>query len=122
MASSLSQYIDSLAGNAVKNYLKVHAPMRATGLGSYPDVLGFGLVMVLASKHSLEFTTISDLQKMVLNETVGLIFGVKESFFVNKIISVVLIVVSVIIIIVGAMKADPAFWFLDRPVCMHLSS
>ena len=54
-ANALSQYINSLCGNKVKNALKEALPMYINGLGSYPDFLALGIVFVAIGIHFIIF-------------------------------------------------------------------
>ena len=53
IANALSQYINSLCGNAIKNALLKAMPMNLEGLGPYPDFLAFGAVLVVVGKFHL---------------------------------------------------------------------
>jgi cationic amino acid transporter 3 len=47
VATSLSQYIDTLSGNKISSYLKAHLSMHVKNIAQYPDFLAFGLTMVV---------------------------------------------------------------------------
>ncbi len=46
-ANALSQYINSLCDNKIKNALREAMPMNIHGLGPYPDFLAFGIIMTV---------------------------------------------------------------------------
>lgn len=93
VARGLSNYIDALSNNSMKNALTDAMPINVDFLSSYPDFLSFGLVMILAGL---------------------LAFGVKESTMLNNIFTGLNMIVIGIVIVAGAMKADPANWNIPK--------
>ncbi|CAF0761137.1 unnamed protein product [Brachionus calyciflorus] len=87
--NSLSQYINSLAGDKIREYLRNAIPINIRSLASYPDFLAFGLAIVI---------------------TILLLVGVKESTFLNKLFTVFNILIILFITICGAIKADFKNW------------
>jgi amino acid transporter len=55
VANALSQYIDSFTGRKMRAYLSKNLPISVPYLGSYPDFLAFGIVMVVTCKYFLSF-------------------------------------------------------------------
>jgi hypothetical protein len=52
-ANALSQYINSLCGNQIKNALKQAMPLHIHGLASFTDFLALGVVFVAIGKNVL---------------------------------------------------------------------
>ena len=46
-ANALSQYINSISGNKIKNALTHSMPMDINGLGPYPDFLALAVVFIV---------------------------------------------------------------------------
>uniref|UniRef100_A0A1I8PZF6 Cationic amino acid transporter C-terminal domain-containing protein n=1 Tax=Stomoxys calcitrans TaxID=35570 RepID=A0A1I8PZF6_STOCA len=93
VARGLSGYFDSLINETMSKTLKEVMPINVGFLGDYPDFLGFGMVLVL---------------------TCVLAFGVKESSFLNNIFTSVNIGTILIVLVAGAMNADPANWSIPE--------
>ncbi|XP_043272129.1 cationic amino acid transporter 3 [Venturia canescens] len=91
MARGLSDYIDSLLGNVMRDYLQSIMPIDISFLSEYPDFFAFGMVVLL----------------------VGLLcIGVKESSYLNMGFTVINLATITIIVVAGAIKADPKNWRL----------
>ncbi|CAF0949667.1 unnamed protein product, partial [Brachionus calyciflorus] len=89
VSNALSQYIDKLTGRKIQAFFRSTMPFNSPFLGPYPDLLAFGLVMII---------------------TCFMLVGVKESALMNKIFTVLNITVLSFIIITGATKADFSNW------------
>lgn len=50
MVKGLSNYIDELAGNKISDFFLEHMAMDINGLGAYPDLFAFGIIMVFTRK------------------------------------------------------------------------
>ena len=94
-ASALSRYIDSLFDNKIQDALRGAMPMDLEGIAQYPDFLAFVLVMVI---------------------TAFMVVGVKESTMLNKLFTLLNIVVIVFIFVCGIIKADIANWRIKPEV------
>ncbi|XP_043502159.1 cationic amino acid transporter 3 [Polistes fuscatus] len=89
VARGLSNYIDALIGNVMGKTLHSIMPINISFLSEYPDFFAFGMVMLLVLLLSI---------------------GVKESSFLNNIFTIINIVTIIIVIVAGAIKADPKNW------------
>ena len=89
VARGLSNYLDALIGNTISKTLTSVMPIHVRFLSDYPDFFAFGVVMLLIILLSI---------------------GVKESSMLNNIFTVVNLITIVIIVVAGAIKADPANW------------
>ncbi|XP_014605421.1 PREDICTED: cationic amino acid transporter 3 isoform X2 [Polistes canadensis] len=89
VARGLSNYIDALIGNVMGKTLYSIMPIDISFLSEYPDFFAFGMVMLLVLLLSI---------------------GVKESSFLNNIFTIINIVTIIIVIVAGAIKADPKNW------------
>ncbi|XP_015184081.1 PREDICTED: cationic amino acid transporter 3 [Polistes dominula] len=92
VARGLSNYLDALVGNVMGKTLHSIMPIDISFLSDYPDFLAFGMVMLLVLLLSI---------------------GVKESSFLNNIFTVINIVTIIIVIVAGAIKADPKNWYIS---------
>ncbi|XP_075160148.1 cationic amino acid transporter slimfast [Haematobia irritans] len=93
VARGLSGYFDTLIDQNMSKALKEAMPINVDFLGDYPDFLGFGMVLLL---------------------TCILAFGVKESSFLNNIFTSVNIITILIVLVAGAMNADPSNWSIPE--------
>lgn len=83
MARGLSDYIDSLLGNVMRDYLQSIMPIDISFLSEYPDFFAFGMVILL----------------------VGLLcIGVKESSYLNMGFTVINLATISIIVVAGSFK------------------
>ncbi|XP_076685107.1 cationic amino acid transporter slimfast [Andrena cerasifolii] len=89
VARGLSNYLDALIGNTISKTLTSVMPIHVRFLSDYPDFFAFGVVMLLIILLSI---------------------GVKESSMLNNIFTVINLITIVIIVVAGAIKADPANW------------
>ncbi len=115
-ANSLSNYINSVSNNVISDYLKSAVPMQAKGLAEYADFLAFLLCIAVTSKMNFFHNMVWFRVKFKSNFYHCLMFrvlvfiGVKESTFLNKIFSVLNLVVIFAITIIGATKLNSANW------------
>jgi solute carrier family 7 (cationic amino acid transporter), member 3 len=93
VARGMSGYIDALMDNQMAKTLKEVLPINVSFLADYPDFFSFAIVMLLA---------------------VLLAVGVKESTVLNNIFTTVNVVVIGIVLVAGAMKADPDNWRIPK--------
>ncbi|XP_078043797.1 cationic amino acid transporter slimfast isoform X2 [Augochlora pura] len=89
VARGLSSYLDALIGNVIRKTLTAAMPINVSFLSEYPDFFACSVVFLLVILLSI---------------------GVKESSILNNIFCVVNLIVIAIIVIAGAIKADPANW------------
>ncbi|XP_016959525.1 cationic amino acid transporter 3 [Drosophila biarmipes] len=89
VARGLSGYFDSLIDNNMSKALNGSMHIDVDFLGDYPDFLSFGMVLLLAAI---------------------LAFGAKESSFLNNIFTTVNLVTIAIVLVAGAMNANPDNW------------
>ena len=93
VARGLSNYLDALIGNTISKTLTSAMPIHVNFLSDYPDFFAFGVVMLLIILLSI---------------------GVKESSMLNNIFTVINLITIVIIVVAGAIKADPANWRIAK--------
>uniref|UniRef100_A0A336MQ49 CSON005275 protein n=1 Tax=Culicoides sonorensis TaxID=179676 RepID=A0A336MQ49_CULSO len=93
VVKGLSGYVDELTGNQISGWFLDVMPMNVTGLGAYPDLFAFGIIMLF---------------------TIALAFGARESAMVNNIFTMTNVSVVLFVIVCGAFKADPANWKLTE--------
>ncbi|XP_076450038.1 high affinity cationic amino acid transporter 1-like [Babylonia areolata] len=92
LGRALSSYVDSVSGNVILEAFRHHLPMAVPGLAAYPDFLALALVAV----------------------AVGIVaVGVKESVWVNTILSCINIFIIAIMIVCGFYKGDLHNWQLS---------
>ena len=96
-ASALSRYIDSLLNNKIEKSFASAMPMDLEGFAKYPDFLAFILVLII---------------------TAFMVMGVKESTLLNKIFTLLNIVVIVFIFVCGIIKSDLSNWRIKPDVKM----
>ncbi|XP_044584976.1 cationic amino acid transporter 3-like [Cotesia glomerata] len=92
VARGLSNYVDSLIDNKMRNYFHSIMPIEVSFLSDYPDFFAFGVVMLLI---------------------VLLCVGVQESSYLNMGFTVINLTTILIVIVAGSIKADPANWSID---------
>ncbi|XP_077291565.1 cationic amino acid transporter slimfast [Arctopsyche grandis] len=89
VAKGMSNYIDALTGNAMKNFFLEHMPMKIGFMAEYPDFFAFFLVLVI---------------------TALLAVGVKESTRLNNVFTALNLVTVIIVVVAGSIKADVSNW------------
>ncbi|XP_008548794.1 cationic amino acid transporter 3-like [Microplitis demolitor] len=92
VARGLSNYVDSLIDNKMRNYFFSIMPIEVSFLSDYPDFFAFGVVMLLI---------------------ILLCVGVQESSYLNMGFTAINMVTILIVIVAGSIKADPANWNID---------
>ncbi|XP_011148304.1 high affinity cationic amino acid transporter 1 isoform X2 [Harpegnathos saltator] len=92
---ALSEYIDTLSNNTMKNAFTSAAPINVEYMSSYPDFFAFGITLVFAA---------------------AVAFGAKESSFANNIFTLVNLAVVLFVVIAGSFKADINNW-KTKPEC-----
>lgn len=48
----LSNYVDELTDNQISGWFLDTMPMNVTGLGAYPDLFAFGIIMLFTCKKT----------------------------------------------------------------------
>jgi amino acid transporter len=91
MSNALSQYIDYVFDRKIRKFMLAYIPLNVTGLGPYPDFLAFGFACFA---------------------TFMMIVGVKESAYINKLITMINILILAFITVAGATKASFSNWNL----------
>ncbi|NXA77844.1 CTR1 protein, partial [Thryothorus ludovicianus] len=101
VARAWSAAFDSIIGNHISTFFNNMIPMHVPGmLAKHPDFFAFILILLL---------------------TVLLAFGVSESALVNKIFTVVNLLVLSFVIIAGFIKGDIKNWQLSEKICVNCS-
>lgn len=90
VARGFSNYVDTLFGNTMSDYLKANAAIKMEHFAQYYDIFAFGAVVIL---------------------TLLLCSGVQETSYLNRVCSGVNLLTIVIIIVVGASKGNFKFNF-----------
>ncbi|XP_069569394.1 cationic amino acid transporter 2 [Brachyistius frenatus] len=93
VAKAWSGTFDDLIGNGIATFLGKLVPMALPGLASYPDFFAAGLIMLLAGV---------------------LAFGAKESVIINKVFTVLNVIVLIFVIFTGFIKGDINNWYIDK--------
>jgi amino acid transporter len=93
VARGLGVYIDSLFDYKMRNFWREIFPIDIDFLSQYPDLLSFGIVMVL---------------------TLILAHGVKESSWVHSFFTAINCLTIGVVIIAGSLVADPKNWFTEE--------
>lgn len=93
VARGLSNYIDALMDNRMKEFLRATMPINVGFLGQYPDWLAWIVILVL-------------------NAVIA--FGVKESTFVNNICTTFNLATICVVIVAGGIAANPANWSIAK--------
>ncbi|XP_031713728.1 cationic amino acid transporter 2 [Anarrhichthys ocellatus] len=101
VALAWSGTFDDLIGGAISKYFEANAAMSLTGLAPYPDVFAAVLVMLLSGV---------------------LAFGVKESTTINKIFTVINILVLVFVAIAGFIKGDISNWQISEEALINATA
>lgn len=94
-ARALSQNIDSLLYHRISNLSLKYSKINIPGLTDYPDYLALVIIFIAS---------------------ILLVFGIKESSRLNKIINFGNVTIVFLIIIFGFLKADLNNWLLDPKV------
>nr|CAD7439579.1 unnamed protein product [Timema bartmani] len=93
VAKGLSLYLDSLLNNTMKEAFRTIAPMNISFMSPHFDFFSFSASMSL---------------------TVALALGVKESSFMNNILTTLNMGVVLFVIIAGSWKANPQNWKISK--------
>ncbi|XP_034938009.1 cationic amino acid transporter 3-like [Chelonus insularis] len=93
VARGLSNYVDSLIENKMRDYFQSVMPINVPFLSDYPDFFAFLVVMLLV---------------------LLLCIGVQESSYLNMCFTAVNLVTILIVIVAGSIKADPANWRIPK--------
>ncbi|KAF7988806.1 hypothetical protein HCN44_007116 [Aphidius gifuensis] len=89
VARGLSEYVDAMINNTMKDNLHSLMPINVPYLADYPDFFAFGVIILLS---------------------ILLCIGARESSNLNMIFTVVNLATILIVIIAGSIKAVPAYW------------
>lgn len=92
VARGLSGYIDFQVGGKMSEFWLKLVPMKVDFLAEYPDVLSFGIVMVL---------------------TAVLAAGVKESSYLHSVFTTINLCTIVMVVIAGSLRASTSNWSID---------
>ncbi|XP_020495084.2 cationic amino acid transporter 2-like [Labrus bergylta] len=101
VALAWSGTFDDLIGGVISKFFEENAPMALTGLAPYPDVFAAVLVLLLSGV---------------------LAFGVKESTTINKIFTVINILVLVFVTISGFIKGDIINWNISEEALINATA
>ncbi|XP_060904686.1 cationic amino acid transporter 2-like [Labrus mixtus] len=101
VALAWSGTFDDLIGGVISKFFEENAPMGLTGLAPYPDVFAAVLVLLLSGV---------------------LAFGVKESTTINKIFTVINILVLVFVTISGFIKGDITNWYISEEALINATA
>uniref|UniRef100_A0A3Q3H194 Cationic amino acid transporter 2-like n=1 Tax=Labrus bergylta TaxID=56723 RepID=A0A3Q3H194_9LABR len=101
VALAWSGTFDDLIGGVISKFFEENAPMALTGLAPYPDVFAAVLVLLLSGV---------------------LAFGVKESTTINKIFTVINILVLVFVTISGFIKGDIINWYISEEALINATA
>jgi len=93
VARGLSGYIDSLFDDRMKAFWMGIMPLKVDFLAEYPDILSFGIVLLLS---------------------VILAAGVKESSWLHSFFTTINMVTIVVLLIAGSIKANPKNWAIAK--------
>lgn len=93
VARGLSNYVDSLLGNVMRDSLTEALPLHVSFLSPYPDFLSCGVILILS---------------------LLLAWGVKESTMLNNIFTLVNLGTVVTVIVSGLFKASPSNWTIPK--------
>lgn len=110
VGNAMSQYIDIFTGKQISSFLLSTVPMNVAGLGPYPDVLAFILIILMTG---ITFRPQDIFHKSLMHciLLIGLmVVGVKESTTLNKIFTIVNIVILSFIIVCGATQVNFSNW------------
>ncbi|XP_034088421.1 cationic amino acid transporter 2-like [Gymnodraco acuticeps] len=101
VALAWSGTFDDLIGGVISKFLEANAAIGLPGLAPYPDVFAAGLIMILSGI---------------------LAFGVKESTLINKIFTVINIVVLLFVVISGFIKGDISNWQISEEALINATA
>lgn len=120
VALAWSGTFDDLIGGHIATFFQANAPMGLPGLAPYPDIFATVLVLLLSGTaatlvHARQDITITSVVIITLTLRFSFIkgvlaFGVKESTLINKIFTVINILVLIFVIISGFIKGDISNW------------
>ncbi len=119
-ANALSQYVNSLCGNQIKNALRSVMPMNLTSLGPYPDFFAFAIVLIVVGMDRKTARLFNPFLNIIFKTNIFfwlkvlLIIGVKESAAMNKLFVILNTAILGFIIIAGATKSNPQNWNLSQ--------
>lgn len=88
-AKSITLYLDALTNHAPSTFLTRYLPLHIPSLSSYPDIISFAFIIVLA---------------------IVVCFGVYESTFLNNIFVVINLAVLVFILVAGSFNINFKNW------------
>ncbi|KAJ4945806.1 hypothetical protein JOQ06_023484 [Pogonophryne albipinna] len=101
VALAWSGTFDDLIGGVISKFLEANAAIGLPGLAPYPDVFAAGLIMILSGI---------------------LAFGVKESTLINKIFTVINILVLLFVVISGFIKGDISNWQISEEALINATA
>ncbi|KAK0076003.1 hypothetical protein PV326_011135 [Microctonus aethiopoides] len=89
VARGLSNYVDSLLDNSMRNYFISVMPMEVSFLSQYPDFFAFGVIILLVALLCL---------------------GARESSYLNMGFTAINLATVLVVVIAGSIKANPGNW------------
>ncbi|XP_010785527.1 cationic amino acid transporter 2 [Notothenia coriiceps] len=101
VALAWSGTFDDLIGGVLSKFFEANAAIGLPGLAPYPDVFAAGLILILSGI---------------------LAFGVKESTLINKIFTVINIVVLLFVVISGFIKGDISNWQISEEALINATA
>ncbi|XP_033949188.1 cationic amino acid transporter 2-like [Pseudochaenichthys georgianus] len=101
VALAWSGTFDDLIGGVISKFFEANAAIGLPGLAPYPDVFAAGLIMILSGI---------------------LAFGVKESTLINKIFTVINIMVLLFVVISGFIKGDISNWQISEEALINATA
>ncbi|KAK5897308.1 hypothetical protein CesoFtcFv8_010381 [Champsocephalus esox] len=101
VALAWSGTFDDLIGGVISKFFEANAAIGLPGLAPYPDVFAAGLIMILSGI---------------------LAFGVKESTLINKIFTVINILVLLFVVISGFIKGDISNWQISEEALINATA
>ncbi|KAK0174488.1 hypothetical protein PV327_010251 [Microctonus hyperodae] len=93
VARGLSNYVDSLLDNSMRNYFISVMPMEVSFLSQYPDFFAFGVIILLVALLCL---------------------GARESSYLNMGFTAINLATVLIVVIAGSIKANPGNWSISE--------